>query len=504
MVLKRVFSRHGPRGSKARVCLPIGLLLLLMLLPGSQFQRSPVASTLAVGRSHATDTSQGTGQRSTSFSSTASDPADVVAKTLVTTEFPIRDIEVAGDAPHRYPDIYLIAGPLWYDDHAADFLSQVQHVFHATQWTAESLFAKADYFRELAVRTEHGTQAQQPVLAYDHGVLLFAPTQNGSWTTVVLAEYPPDSFRYYPLDLLAADFNPEYAGEEILVLFEGAILDDINFQEFSYNSSSVGWDVNVTYHQSPVIEAACWDDFNTSHPGKELLGVEPEGLPVLFQRTAVSWSGTQLGRLEGESWLEAIVPVLFPVSLEKLRPIRFTMKLGFAAGGIGARKMCAPEMWAPIGGSVVIYSPTRGNWTPEIILMPECCRITTLAVAHLTDSVFPDIVAGDDEGNVWLVTQQNGTWAVRKLWHDTGAITAVRALYQGTGLIIGGYSGNLTELTTTATRFPVPASMTTTTGDTNIGETQTATRAAAPSATVEVFLVVLLALSIINRKRKKR
>ncbi|MFW9916646.1 MAG: hypothetical protein ACFFGZ_13645 [Candidatus Thorarchaeota archaeon] len=368
---------------------------------------------------------------------------------------------------------------------------------HTTQWTAESLFAKADYFSELAVRieavrTEEGSQAQQPVLAYHHGVLLFAPTQNGSWTTVVLAEYPPNIIGYYPWALLAADFNPEYAGEEILVLFEGAILDDINFQEFSYNHSSATWDVNVTYNQNPVISAACWDDFNMSHPGKELLGVDEEGSPVLLQRTVAGWSGTQLGRLEGGPGLDAVVPVLFPASSE----------VGFAVGGSNT-----DEIGASTEGFVAIYSPTLGSWTPKIIPMPEPCHITTLTVVNLTASAFPDIVAGDDRGNVWLVTQQNGTWAVRKLWRDTGAITAVRAVYQGTGLVTGGYSGNLTELTTAATRFPVPANTTPTTGNTSVptstGETRTSAKAAASSAAIEVFLVALLALSIINRKRRK-
>jgi hypothetical protein len=428
------------------------------------------------------------------------DALGVVAKTLLTTEFPLLDIEVAGDGPHRYPDIYLIAGTRWYEDEERNYLGQVQHVFHATQWTAELLLSKANHFTGLAIRTEEETQAHQPVLAYHQGVLLFAPTQNGSWTTVVLRELPPGWFGYEPWDLLAADFNPEYAGEEILVFFHDAV-GGARFQEFSYNSSSALWNCTLSCYQNPRIHAACWGDFNTSHPGKELLGVDREGSAILFQRTAASWSGTQLGRLEGWEGLEVVVPIHFPPSSENLRPVRFTMKSGFAAGG-GDRN----EIGTPVKGFVAIYSPVLGNWTPEIIPMPEQCYITTLAVAQLTDSAFPDIVAGDDRGNVWLVTQQNGTWAVRKLWRDTGAITAVRAVYQGTGLVTGGYSGNLTELTTAATRFPVPANTTTTwdtSAPTSTGDTQTSARAAAPSTATEVFLATLLALSIANKKKRK-
>ncbi len=415
----------------------------------------------------------------------------ITVKTVINTTLPIKDIEVLEkNNCANYIDVYLCEG--------RSGIGSIGHARKETTWTYESVFNDSITTRQLAIRTEtNGTT--ELVVGHRKGVfLLIKKPQETSWITYPLRE---DGF-FSTIELIAEDIDPTIPGEEILVI-DGSWIEFANFYLFSYTGS---WTWERIYDENPYTQDAKIGEFNASHQGTEIISVNQGGYVTLLQKQEGKWKGVRLWEFETYGYFYGLVVADFYPALPGDE---------FAVRG---------QSYNPTVGYheqfIMVFSKKTGSWEPEIILVGDQAAnretISDVIAVNITNSSQKGFIAVDYNGTVWLAYLTNNRWETVKLWQDTGALYAVRALPNSNSIIVGGESAKLTEITISnmvSDKLPttvncdsktlLPSSPTTTTMSTSLSSANITSKIRTTGLLFPGVFLVLVAASFLSFKRKK-
>ncbi|MFW9904935.1 MAG: hypothetical protein ACFFFH_11425 [Candidatus Thorarchaeota archaeon] len=226
--------------------------------------------------------------------------------------------------------------------------------------------------------------------------------QEPSWTKYTLEE----TYYYNPLELIVEDIDPTIPGEEILLIYESALLDEGFFRLFSYNES---WTSEVIFSYNPVPTAARIGEFNASHQGTEILCITGEKI-ILLQNQEGTWKRNKIWDNKavdspignGSTYLSAVAVADFYPHLPGDE---------FATCGNRSIKV-GPECYYE--ETVMIFSKKSSSWEPEIIPLGDQTShevgIGDMIAINVTNSQQKDIIAVDSDGRVWLVYLTKDKW----------------------------------------------------------------------------------------------
>jgi hypothetical protein len=342
----------------------------------------------------------------------------ITTSLLANTELPVIDIEIT-DKKNSSDKVEIFIS----EGGSRIISGNVGYLSRTDNWEYELIFSDNRLkFSQLALRnSENSYEKFELIIGHNEGLtVLERPFYEEEWTNYTLLE----TEFHHPWELVAADLDPKAEGEEILLIQETALLDVANFWLFSYNGS---WHSKFIYSENPVTRAASMGEFNTSHPGLELMCVNEEGYATLLQLHNTTWNDFQYEWENISFFTEIVRGDFYPASLED----------EFVAG--------------VSKGNLVIFSKENQSWKPEILHLDDSpsdtVMITDIISVDFSDSEVDDIIAVSTDGSVWLISCIDGVWNPMKLWQDSAALFAIKEIPQTNSIIVGGASKKITEIT---------------------------------------------------------
>ncbi|MCK4444139.1 MAG: hypothetical protein KAW09_06320 [Thermoplasmata archaeon] len=262
-----------------------------------------------------------------------------------------------------------------------------------TMWTAP--IGPPNSIRHVAIGDVDSSHSGNEVTVFDYHHATMLTGSGDTWNNTTIWD-PPGSLHFWETDV--GDFDPSNPGEEVVVVWEGAV-DDIGFME-KINGSGSSWTVTRMNLENPVMRGVAVGDFDSAYPGSEVVSVNEGGPATRVTGSGATWTATQI-------W-DASPTLLEAVAVGDVDSSHPGNEIVIAAGSVG---------------SVTILAGSGTSWTNTTIWI-EPTWYSDVAIGDFNSSHPGDeiVVVGP---NVTMITGSGGSWVAETLWEPTEWILGV-------------------------------------------------------------------------------